>query len=170
MLPSVNAQNRLELPNHWILICISPHLQRSGFRILDQPSPPTALNSCQFRIHNFLQVVQTSICLIDRIAQLPTRWLTAAGRLGGQVLPEKRVIDVPAAVKVDEGLQSDLRCRVGGGGGGSELLGKGVVRVYIGLMVFTMVELHDLAGDGGLESAIIICGNVRSQVEDWKSI
>lgn len=63
---------------------------------------------------------------------------------------------MPAAVEVDEGLQSDLRCGVGGGGGRGELVGEVVVGAYIGLVVFAMVELHDLAGDGGLESAIVI--------------
>lgn len=95
---------------------------------------------------------------MDRIAKLPTRWLTAAGGLGGQVLPEERVVDVPAAVEVDEGLQSDLRRGILRGGGRGKLLGEVVVGVYVGLVVFAMVELHDLAGDGGLESAIVICG------------
>ena len=89
MLPGINAQYRLELSHYWVLICIGPHLQRSRLGILDQPSPPTALNPCQFRVHKLLQVVQTPVRLIDRIAQLPTRWLTAAGGLGGQVFPEE---------------------------------------------------------------------------------
>ena len=168
MLPSVNAQQRLELSYHWVLICIRPHLQCSRLRILDQPSPPAALNSCQLRIHNLLQVVQTPIRLIDGIAQLSTRWLTAAGRLGGQVLPKERVIDVPTAVEVDERLQSDLCCWVGGGGGRGELLGEVVVGVYVCLVVFAVMKLHNLAGDGGLESTIVIYRDVRASIESFK--
>lgn len=163
MLPSVNAQQRLELSYHRVLICIRPHLQRSRLRILDQPSPPAALNPRQLRIHNLLQLVQTPIRLIDGLAQLPTRWLTAARRRGGQVLPKERVVDVPAAVEVDERLQRDLCCWIGGGGGGGgrgELLGEVVVGVYVCLVVFAVMELHDLAGDGGLESTIVICRDV----------
>ena len=118
MLPSVNAQQWLKLPDHRILIRIRPHLQRSRLCVLDQPGPPTALYPSQFRIHDLFQIVQTPICLIDRVAQLPARWLTTAGGLGGQILPEERVIDVPAAVEVDEGLQGDLCCGFGGGRGG----------------------------------------------------
>ena len=161
MLPSVDSQQRPELSNHRILIRVRPHLERSRFRVLDQPGPPAALDPRQFRIHQLLQTVHASVRLIDGGAQLPTRWLAAAGRLGGQVLPEEGVVDVSAAVEVDERLQGDLRRRVGRGGGGGELLGEGVVGVYVGLVMLAVVELHDLTGDGGLESAIVICRGIR---------
>ena len=157
MLPSVNPQQRQKLPNHRILIRIRPHLQCPRLLILNQPSPPTALNPRQLRIHNLLQPVQTPVRLIDGLAQLPARGLPAARRSGRQVLPEKRVVDVAAAVEVDERLQGDLRGGVGGGGGRGQLLGEGVVGVYVGLVVFAVVELHYLARDGGLEGAVVIC-------------
>ena len=68
---------------------------------------------------------------------------------------------MPAAVEVDERLQGDLRGRVGSGGGGGELLGEVVVRVYVGLVMLAVVEFHDLAGDGGLQSAIVICRIIK---------
>ena len=46
---------------------------------------------------------------------------------------------MPAAMEVDERLQSDLHRGVGGGSGRGELLGEGVVRVYVGLVVFAVV-------------------------------
>ena len=71
------------------------------------------------------------------------------------------MVDVPAAVEVDEGLQSDLRAGIRGGGDRGQLLAEIVVRGYVGLMMFAVVELHDLARDGGLQGAIIICPEVN---------
>ena len=161
MFPSINAQQRLELSEHGILICIRPHLQRPRFRILDQPSPTTALNPRQLCIHELFQIVETPVRLINSIAQLSTRWLTAAGRLRGQVLPEQGVVDVPTAMEVDERLQSDLGCRVRRGSGRGQLLIEIIVRIYISLVMLAVVKLHDLAGNGGLESAIVICRDIR---------
>ena len=78
---------------------------------------------------------------------------------------------MPAAVEVDERLQGDLCCWVGGGGGGGgrgELLGEVVVGVYVCLVVFAVMKLHDLAGDGGLESTIVICRDVRASIGSFK--
>ncbi len=58
-----------------------------------------------------------------------------------------------AAVEGDEWLEGDLG---GGVGGGGELFGCGVVGVYVGLVVFGVVEFHYLAGDGGLERAVVV--------------
>ena len=78
------------------------------------------------------------------------------------------MIDVPAAVEVDQRLQGDLSGGVGGRGCRGKLLCERVVRVYVGLVVFAVVELHDLAGDGRLESAIVIYGEVRCSIERLK--
>ena len=47
------------------------------------------------------------------------------------------------------------------------MLGEIVVGIYVGLVVFAMVKLHDLAGDGGLESAIVIYSEVRSEFKRY---
>ena len=59
-----------------------------------------------------------------------------------------------AAVEVDERLQGDF---LGGGGGGVEFFDGGVVAVYVGLVVFGVMELHYLAGDGGFEGGVVVC-------------
>jgi len=74
------------------------------------------------------------------------------------------VVDVPAAVEIDEGLQGDLlgdgvRAAGGGGGGGlqlAELGGEVVEGVDVGGVVVFVVELHDAAGDGGLEGGVVV--------------
>jgi hypothetical protein len=38
-----------------------------------------------------------------------------------------------------------------------ELLNSVVVVGHIGVVVVLVVQLHDLSGDGGLKSAIIVC-------------
>ncbi len=72
------------------------------------------------------------------------------------------MVDVPAAVEIDEGLQGDLLgdgARAGGGGGGlqlAELGGEVVEGVDVGGVVVFVVELHDAAGDGGLEGGVVV--------------
>lgn len=64
-----------------------------------------------------------------------------------------------AAVEVDEWLEGDLGGRVSGGG---ELFGCVVVGGYVCLVVFGVVEFHYLAGDGGLEGAVVVFWCLRS--------
>ncbi len=83
---------------------ISPNPNCSRLLILDQPRPPTPLNPSQLRIHDLLQLLQTSISFLDLLPELLTRRLTPALLLRRQVLPEKAVIDVASAMEVDQGL------------------------------------------------------------------
>lgn len=86
-----------------------------------------------------------------------SRWLlTTALPLGRQVLPEQRVVQVSTTVEVDQRLQRNLRGNVVLRLRCLELFDGGVVAVHVGLVVVLVVQLHDLAGDGGLESAIVI--------------
>lgn len=69
-----------------------------------------------------------------------------------------------AAVEVDEGLEGDLGGGVAGGGGGGELFGCVVVGGYVCLVVFGVVQFHNLAGDGGLKGAVVVFWSLRSAV------
>lgn len=60
-------------------------------------------------------------------------------------------------VEVDERLLGDLGLDVTLVLGFLELLDGGVVGGDIGVVVLGVVELHDLAADGGLERAVVIC-------------
>ena len=59
-------------------------------------------------------------------------------------------------MEVDERLEGDLRGDVGLGLCGGELLGGVVEGGYVGLVVLAVMELHDFAGDGGFEGAVVI--------------
>lgn len=76
----------------------------------------------------------------------------AVARGGREVLPEEGVVDVASAVEVEEG---------GGGGGFLGVAGgdgvEGAVEAgHVGLVVFLVVEFHDLARDVGLEGAVVV--------------
>ena len=60
-------------------------------------------------------------------------------------------------VEVDERLLGDLGLDVTLVLGFLELLDGGVVGGDIGVVVLGVVELHDLAADGGLERAVVVC-------------
>jgi hypothetical protein len=63
-------------------------------------------------------------------------------------------------VEVDEGLLGDLGLDVAFVLGFLKLLDGGIVRGDVGVVVLGVVELHDLAADGGLEGAVVIWGGM----------
>lgn len=85
-------------------------------------------------------------------------WLTTSSVLAGcQVLPEQCVVNVSTAVEVNQWLQRNCRGNILLCLCSLNLFEGGVVAVDIGLVVVLVVQLHDLAGDGGLECAIVVC-------------
>jgi hypothetical protein len=66
------------------------------------------------------------------------------------------VVDVATTVEVNQRLQSNLSLDVVLGLSFSDLLAEVVVRSYVCVMVVLVVELHDLARNGGLEGAIVV--------------
>lgn len=62
----------------------------------------------------------------------------------------------PTAVEVDERLLCDLGLDVAVVLGLLQLLDGGVVGGDVGLVVLGVVQLHDLAADGGLERAVVV--------------
>lgn len=156
MLPRINPQNRPKLPHHRILIRIRPNLHIPRLRILHQPRPPTPLYSGQRSIKLLLERIQAAVAIINRLGEGTGRGLASSLALWCEVLPEQGMVDVSAAVEVDEGLERDLRSDVGGSGRFSELFGEVVEGGYVGVVVVFVVELHDFAADGGLEGAVVI--------------
>lgn len=65
------------------------------------------------------------------------------------------MVNMPAAVEVDERQQRDLRRRRVGRRG--QLFRRGVVGGHVCVVVFRVVQFHDFARDGGLERGVVIC-------------
>lgn len=128
----------------------------SGLLVLHEPSPATALNASQSSVHFGLELADATIGGVNGLGQSTRRGLTAASTLGSKVLPEESVVEVATAVEVDSGLESDLSSDVALSLGLLQLLKGVVVAGHIGVVVVLVVNLHDLAGNGGLKSAIII--------------
>lgn len=160
MLPRINPQNRPKLPDDRILIRIRPNLDTPCLCILHQPRPPTPLDAGQRSIELLLERIQAAIAIINRLGQGTSRGLASSLALWCEVLPEKGMVDVSAAVEVDEGLERDLRSDVGGSGRFGELFGEVVEGGYVSVVVVFVVQFHDFAGDGGLEGAVVVCGGL----------
>jgi len=156
MLPSINTQNRPELPHYRVLVRIRPNLHTAGLCVLDQPRPSTALDARERCVELLLERVQAAIAIVNRLAERARRRLAAALAGGRQVLPKEGVVDVAAAVEVDEGLKRDLRGHVLLLLGLGDLLAEVVERGYVGVVVVLVVEFHDFARDGGLEGAVVV--------------
>lgn len=59
-------------------------------------------------------------------------------------------------MEVDQRQRGNLRLQVAPSLGLLQALDRVVVAVDVGLVVLAVVQLHDLAGDGGLEGAIVV--------------
>lgn len=128
----------------------------SGLLVLHEPSPATALNASQSSVHLGLELADATVGRVDGLGQSTRRGLTTAGTLGGKVLPEESVVEVTTTVEVDSGLESDLSSDVALSLGLLQLLKGVVVAGDIGVVVVLVVNLHDLAGNRGLKSAIVV--------------
>lgn len=67
------------------------------------------------------------------------------------------MVDVAAAVEVDEWLECNLCLDILLLLGFGQLLAEVVERGHVGIVVILVVQFHDLAADGGLERAVVIC-------------
>lgn len=128
----------------------------AGLLVLDEPSPPTALDTSKSSVHLVLELIKAAVGGVNGLCQRTRRGLTAAGVLRSQVLPEEGVVQVTTTVKVDGGLEGNLSRDVTLGLGLLELLNGVVVVGNIGVVVVLVVQLHNLARDGGLESTVIV--------------
>lgn len=160
MLPHVHPENGHLTAHDGILILgdddAQPSILLRSSRLLDKPTPTTALDAQEGSVEGLLETLKAAPRLLDLGRQRRGRLRVAGlGSLsGGQVLPEERVVDVPSAVELDGGLLGDLGGDVVGGDGGDVGL-QGVVEVgHVGLVVLAVVKLHDLGRDVRLQSIV----------------
>jgi len=85
--------------------------------------------------------------------------VTAGGR---QVLPEEGVVDVAAAVEVEERRDRGGLCEIALALGLGDGLERAVEPVDVRLVVLGVVQLHDLARDVRLEGSVVVCGRLLS--------
>jgi len=176
VLPGVNAEQGLELADNGVLVLqkgsaieshhyhfvygethgIGADADLAGLLVLNEPSPARALNGSQSSVHLALERVEATVGGVDSLGQRAGGSSTTAGVLGSQVLPEEGVVKVATAVEVDGRLQSNLGGDVVLVLGLLELLNCIVVVGDIGVVVVLVVQLHDLAGDRGLQSTIVV--------------
>lgn len=144
MLPHVHAKNGYLTANNRILVLGRDNAQ-PPLLILDQPTPATPLDPQERGRKLLFEPLKASPDLGDLGRKSRGSVNLGFGRPSrGEILPEESVVDVTAAVEANGGLQGDAGRDIGGGSGRGVDLEGGVEVGYVGLVMFAMVELHDL--------------------------
>ena len=156
MLPGIDAQDGAELADDRVLVRVCLNLDAACLGVLHQPCPSTALDTCQRCVELLLERIEATIAIVDSLAESTRGRLASALAGRRQVLPEQAMVDMTTAVEVDQGLQSNLGLDVLLGLRFGDLLTEVVEGGHVCVVVVLVVELHDFAGDGGFESAIVV--------------
>lgn len=150
MFPHIHPKNRHLIRNR-ILILRRNNLQLAPRSISHQPTPSTPLQPQKCSPKRLLELLDRPVLGLDGRLQDGGGLVDVrlGGGVGGQVLPEEGVVDVATAVELDLLLEvdelGDVVCGEGGGLGGEG----GVEVGDIGLVVFLVVDFHDLFADDG---------------------
>ena len=152
-----------KLTQQRVLVGSGDDVELLGLRVVAEPAPAAALDGGDLCVELGLELVEAAKVAVDGILECTVGELTAAVLGRGEVLPEERVVDVAAAIKVDGLLEGDGRLDVLLVECVGELLLGGVEAVDVRLVVLGVVQLHDLGADGGLERAVVV-REVRKRV------
>lgn len=150
MFPHIHPKNRHLIRNR-ILILRRNNLQLAPRSISHQPTPSTPLQPQKRSPKRLLELLDRPVLGLDGRLQDGGGLVDVrlGGGVGGQVLPEEGVVDVATAVELDLLLEvdelGDVVCGESGGLGGEG----GVEVGDIGLVVFLVVDFHDLFADDG---------------------
>lgn len=157
VLPGINSQKRLQVSSDRVLVGAGDNAEGAGGLVLDEPSPPGALDTGESSVGLLLEGIKGAKIVVDSSEELALGLTTTALAVGGEVLPEQAVVDVTTAVEVDKRSLSGSSLGIALVIGLGEGLDGGVEAVDVGLMVLGVVEFHDLAGNVRLEGAVIVC-------------
>jgi len=150
VLPDVNADDR-NVREEGVLISGRDDLQLASRLVEAHPAPSATLNSGGLGVHGLLELLYRAEVADNGILKVALLKGTSASGRRGQILPEKRVIDMTAAVE----LQSCLQVNLDGHGVCFSVFLLGVVQTSnVGLVMLGMMQLHYLLRDMGLESII----------------
>src|SRR5690606_4331996 len=107
-----------------------------------------------------LEGVEGTERVLDRLGDLTLR---LAAAVGGEVVPEDRVVDVPAEIEREVLLVQVHSSQVARLTRGGQLVEGRVRAVHVRLVMLVVVELHDLAADVRLERAVVV-GKVGQRI------
>lgn len=144
-LPQNITTKNIAHTNQRVLVRSRNNFQFLNVSIPPKPTPTASLHSCRLRIEYLLECLKAAKSILDDLTQLGCRVKICGGWRGrGEVGPEERVIDVPSTVELEGSLERDpLLCVVGF----DICFFSGVQTRYIGLMMFGVMEFHDLLWD-----------------------
>lgn len=163
MLPHVNAKDGDLAADNRVLVLGGDDAQ--ALRVLDKPAPAAPLQAKKSLVKVALEGVEAAPRALDGADKLGGAVRVCIGGGGGsKILPEKRVVDVAAAVEPNGRLEGNLLGDVVVRGGVCVRLEGDVQVVDIGLMVLAVVQLHDLGRDAGLESLVCLAAD-----STWKT-
>jgi len=155
VFPDVNADDG-DMRQKRVLIGSRGYRQCLAFGIDTEPTPSRPLNTSRGGVELSDQVFETSKRRLNgRFERTVLQSATMSPSFGrwGEVLPEKRVVDVPSTVEFDSSLKGNaflctsclcvrLLCSV--------------QSVDVGLMVFCMMKDHDFLRDVWLEGIVSV--------------
>jgi len=157
MFPAINSQKWLQtsLNLQHILVHNSSDLKSSLLLIPAQPAPPGAHNSNTFSAQLGFESVEASEILINLCLKRAS-WIWLFFSVWTEVVEEETVIDVATVVELHACLEFLLSGEVARVDGFCDLGGDVVEVVGVGLVVFGVVEFHDVGVDEWREFMVLV--------------
>mmetsp|Transcript_9443 Transcript_9443/g.16469 ORF Transcript_9443/g.16469 Transcript_9443/m.16469 type:complete len:254 (+) Transcript_9443:600-1361(+) len=155
MFPYINAQQGLQSSSRLqrILVGKALDVDHFGLGVVHEPPPAGSLNGhglgADFGDH---VVFATESFLNGRIEGTSL----LVGRIGRQILPKEGVVDVTASVELQGPLEGDGSRDVSGDHGRVDLFHGGIQVGDVRLVMFRVMDLHDLCRNGRLQGVVIV--------------
>lgn len=152
MLPHVDAEDGQLASCGQILVLRCRDLESAADLGLDEPDPSRSLDRECGGLEGGLEGFEAAPSLQDVLMQLRRGrcQVRVPSRLWGEVFPEEGMVHVASSVEFDGRLQFELLDEVASGKGFGGVF-QGLVEIGdVGLVMFVVVQVHDLPGNRGL--------------------